>query len=78
MLGTFEEVPCKGNWNGGEGGSLWGGSCMANDNTGLWPARGCGNVGTEHSLACAAMQFWLIYSLRIPAQMSGWHELRHG
>lgn len=46
MLGTFKEVPCNGNWNGGEGGSLWGGSCMANDTTGLWPAPGCGNRGS--------------------------------
>jgi len=49
MLGTFEEVPCKGNWNGDEGGSLWGGSCMANDTTGLWPAIGCGNHGSPPS-----------------------------
>ncbi|KAN0121004.1 RlpA-like double-psi beta-barrel-containing domain containing protein, partial [Russula decolorans] len=46
MLGTFEEVLCEGNWSGSEGGSLWGGSCMANDTTPLWPGRGCGNQGT--------------------------------
>ena len=57
LLGTFEEVLCKGNWNGGEDGSLWGGSCMANDTTKLWPALGCGNHGTKHSLACAGCSF---------------------
>jgi EXPB1-like protein len=51
MLGTFEEVPCEGNWSGSEGGSLWGGSCMASDTTGLWPEVGCGNRGTTESLA---------------------------
>lgn len=57
MLGTFEEVPCEGNWDGYESGSLWNGSCMADDTTGLWPAVGCGNHGTKHSFACAVMQF---------------------
>ncbi|KAF8493231.1 endoglucanase V-like protein [Russula emetica] len=46
MLGTFVEVLCEDNWSGSEGGSLWNGSCMANDTTPLWPGRGCGNQGT--------------------------------
>jgi|SRR6266403_125510 len=66
MLGTFEEVPCEGNWSGSEGGSLWNGSCMANDTTGLWPAVGCGNKGTKHSLTCAVMQFWLMVHSKDP------------
>jgi len=57
MLGTFVEVPCNNNWSGSEGESLWGGSCMANDATGLWPAVGCGNRGTMNSLAPAVIQF---------------------
>jgi hypothetical protein len=77
MLGTFEEVACEGNWSGSEGGSLWDGSCMANATTGLWPARGCGNQGRKHSLACTVMQFWLIFILRNPAPVSGWHEIWH-
>jgi hypothetical protein len=77
MLGTFEEVPCECNWSGSEGGSLWGGSCMANDTTPLWPGLGCGNVGTNHSLSCTVMTFWLMYPLRNPAPMSGWHETLH-
>jgi hypothetical protein len=71
MLGTFEEVKCEGNWNGGEGESLWNGSCMANDTTPLWPGVGCGNRGTNHSLACTVMTFWLMCLLRIPAPISG-------
>jgi hypothetical protein len=77
MLGTFVEVPCKDNWSGSEGGSLWGGSCMANDTTGLWPDVGCGNHGTNHPFACVVMQFWLIFTLRDPAPVSGWHEIWH-
>jgi hypothetical protein len=77
MLGTFEEVLCEGNWSGSEGGSLWGGSCMANDTTPLWPGRGCGNQGTKHSFACTVMQFWLMFTPRNPAPVSGWHEIWH-
>lgn len=57
MLGWAEEVQCEGNWNGYEGGSLWGGSCMANGTTGIWPASGCGNHGMKHSLAYVVMKF---------------------
>jgi hypothetical protein len=71
MLGTFEEVSCEGKWSGSEGGSLWDGSCMANDTTPLWPGRGCGNHGTKHSFACAVMQFWLMFTPRNPAPVSG-------
>jgi hypothetical protein len=77
MLGTFEAVPCEGNWKGSEGGSLWNGSCMASVTTGLWPDVGCGNQGTKHSFACGVMQFWLMFALRDPALMSGWHEIWH-
>jgi hypothetical protein len=61
MTGTFEEVQCAGNWIGSdanEGKSLWDGSCLADDNSPLWPTAVCGNQGTKHStFACAAMQF---------------------
>jgi hypothetical protein len=80
MLGTFEEVKCEGNWQADtkiKSESLWYGSCMANDTSPLWPGVGCGNRGTNHSLACTVMTFWLMYPLRNPP-MSGWHKMRHG
>ena len=57
MLGRAEEVHCDGNWDGYEGGSIWGGSCMANGTTGIWPTIGCGNRGTKHSPAYVVMKF---------------------
>jgi hypothetical protein len=75
MVGTFEEVECEGNWKGSEGKSLWNGSCMANDPP-FWPGTSeCSNQGTKHPFLCAVMQFWFIYSLRVPAPVSGWDEL---
>jgi hypothetical protein len=80
MLGTFKEVECEGNFlvpkkkNKYEGVSLWRHSCMANHTTPLWPGVGCSNSGTNHSLACTAMTFWLMCLLRIPAPMSGLHK----
>ena len=68
MLGEYKEVSCT-EWKGGEGSSLWGGSCMAPIGTSLWPKVSCGNEGTKHplfSLVCAVMQFWLTCALRIP------------
>ncbi|KAI0286102.1 RlpA-like double-psi beta-barrel-protein domain-containing protein-containing protein [Russula aff. rugulosa BPL654] len=55
MTGTFEEVVCENNWAGDQGGSLWDGSCLAGKNSPLWPQTVCGNQGTNHSFACAAM-----------------------
>lgn len=70
MLGTYQEVSCTG-WNGGEGNSLWGGSCMAPDNAPSWPSVACGNEGTKHSLGCAVMQIYLMCTLRISTSVSG-------
>lgn len=70
MTGTFEEVPCQGNWVGGESEALWNGACMANDTTALWPGKGCLNHGTKYSFARAVMQCWLMFTLRF-TPMSG-------
>jgi hypothetical protein len=66
MLGNYKEVSCS-RWRGIEGERLWNGACMGNSTTPFWPERGCGNVGTKHSLACAVIQFGLKYTLRICA-----------
>ncbi|KAH9988387.1 RlpA-like double-psi beta-barrel-protein domain-containing protein-containing protein [Russula vinacea] len=66
MLGNYKEVSCS-RWRGIEGERLWNGACMGNSTTPFWPERGCGNVGTKHSLACAVIQFGLMYTLRICA-----------
>ncbi len=56
MLGEYEEVSC-GEWKGSAGNPLWNGSCMANDSTPFWPAKGCGNEGMKRSPACTMMRF---------------------
>jgi hypothetical protein len=59
MLGKFEEVSCIG-WQGSDGAPLWNGSCMANSTTPFWPAVGCGNQGTKHSLTCLRREAVLV------------------
>jgi hypothetical protein len=56
LVGNYEEVSCT-EWRGNKGNSLWGQSCLADVGAPLWPATSCGNKGTNHSLACAVMQF---------------------
>ena len=77
MIGKFHEVPCS-QWTGSEGISISKDSCMAPADAPRWPKHSaCGNKGTRHSLACAVMQFLLMYTLRMSAPLSELHRIRH-